>query len=159
MRFDHDSSDPPSPLAVIRGFLGTALLLTTLALVVLFFSTGHVDKQLGLTVGLLWLVWGVASDLVGRVFQPLLGFLGGQLLGGADSGPPLNIDLTRETAMLEQLMANPPSVPHREIMAGIRLAEIYRMHQGDRAKSDALLARLRAKYPEARELRHDFVDS
>src|SRR5262245_32850277 len=106
MRFDHDSSDPPSPLAVIRGFLGTALLLTTLALVVLFFSTGHVDKQLGLTVGLLWLVWGVASDLVGRVFQPLLGFLGGQLLGGADSGPPLNIDLTRETAMLEQLMAN-----------------------------------------------------
>lgn len=159
MRFGHDSSDPPSPLTVVRGFLGAALLLTTVALGILFLSTGHLDKQLGLTVGLLWVIWGVLNDLVGRVFQPLLGFLGGQLLGGADSGPPVTIDLARETEMLERLMADPPPKPHREIIAGIRLAEIYRMHQGDRAKSDALLARLRAKYPDARELRHEFVDS
>ena len=159
MQFGNDSSDPPSPLAVVRGFLGAALVLATVALVVLFFSTGHLDKQLGTMVGLLWLAWGVLHDLVGRVVQPLLGFLGGQLLGGTDPGPPVQIDLERETQMLESLIANPPAVPHREILAGIRLAEIYRTHQGDRAKSDALLARLRAKYPDARELRHDFVDS
>jgi len=46
-------------------------------------------------------------------------------------------------------------VPHREILAGIRLAEIYRTHQHDPAKSAALLARLRAKYPDAPELRYD----
>jgi hypothetical protein len=159
MRFDYDSSDPPSPLAVVRGFLGAALLLASIGLVVGFMSTGHLDRSVAALVGVLWLIWGVLHDLVGRIFQPLLGFLGGQLLGGADAGPPVQIDLARETAMLERLMENPPPVPHREIIAGIRLAEIYRTHQGDRAKSDALLARLRAKYPEARELRHDFVDS
>ena len=159
MRFDHDSSDPPSPLTVVRGFLGAAMGIATVALVVLFFSTGHLDRQLATMVGLLWLAWGVLHDVVGRVVQPLMGFLGGQLLGGSDSGPPVRIDLDRETAMLEELIAHPPPVPHREILAGIRLAEIYRTHQGDRAKSDALLAHLRAKYPDARELRHDFVDS
>jgi hypothetical protein len=159
MRFHNDSSDPPSPLAVVRGFLGAALLLATVGLVVGFVYTGHLDKRAGAFVGVLWIAWGVLNDVVGRIFQPLLGFLGGQLLGGADAGPPVRIDLARETEMLEGLMANPPPVPHREIIAGIRLAEIYRQHQGDQAKSDALLARLRAKYPDARELRHDFVDS
>lgn len=159
MQFGNDSSDPPSPLAVVRGFLGLALVLASVALVVLFFSSGHLDMHLATWVGLLWLAWGVLHDLMGRVIQPLLAFLGGQLLGGTDAGPPVQIDLERETQMLEGLMANPPPVRHREIIAGIRLAEIYRTHQSDRAKSDALLARLRAKYPDARELRHDFVDS
>jgi len=139
--------------------MGAALLLASLGLVVGFIYSGRLDTRVGALVGVLWLAWGVLHDVIGRVFQPLLGFLGGQLLGGADPGPPVQIDLKRETEMLEGLIANPPPVPHREIIAGIRLAEIYRTYQGDRAKSDALLARLRAKYPDARELRHDFVDS
>jgi len=159
VRFDYDPSDPPSPLAVVRGFLGAALVVATVALVIAFFSSGHVDTRLATWVGVLWLVWGVLHDVLAVIVQPFLGFLTGQLAGGEDAGPPLQIDLERETEMLERIVADPPSVPHREILAGIRLAEIYRTHQGDRAKSDALIGRLRAKYPDAPELRHDFVDS
>jgi hypothetical protein len=64
----------------------------------------------------------------------------------------VRIDIEQETQMLEALLAHPPPVRHRELLAGIRLAEIYRTHQHDRGKSDALLARLRAKYPDAHEL-------
>lgn len=159
VRFDYDPSDPPSPLAVVRGFLGAALVLATAVLVIELVSTRRLDRQFAAMVGVLWIVWGVLHDVIAGVVQPFLGFLAGQLTGGADPGPPVEIDLARETEMLERLIADPPPVPHREILAGIRLAEIYRTNQGDRPKSDALLARLRAKYPDAPELRHDFVDS
>jgi hypothetical protein len=43
--------------------------------------------------------------------------------------------------------------PHHEIIMGIRLAEIYRINQHDPAKAAALVARLRAKYPDAPELK------
>ncbi len=105
-------------------------------------------------VGALWILWGVFHDVVGFIVQPLANLLGGALTGTADAGPPLTIDIDRETAMLERLVADPPPVPHREILAGVRLAEIYRTHQHDPSKSAALLARLRAKYPDAPELRH-----
>jgi len=155
VRFDYDSSDPPSPLTIVRWFLGFALGSATIALFVVYLKTGHLETRLAAFVGTLWVLWGVFHDLIGTILQPFLGFLGGHLAGGANAGPPLRIDMARETAMLEQLMADPPPVPHREILAGIRLAEIYRTHQRDQAKSDALLARLRAKYPDARELKHD----
>jgi len=151
----NDSSDPPSPLRVVRGILGGALVVGTAILAILYFSSGHVDGHWVTFVAVLWLFWGVFSDLFGMLLQPFAALLGGQLIGGADAGPPVQIDIERETEMLERLVANPPPVRHREILAGIRLAEIYRTHQHDLPKSAALLARLRAKYPEARELLHD----
>jgi hypothetical protein len=120
-----------------------------------YFDSGHVDSRWVGFIAALWLFWGVFSDLFGLLLQPFAALLGGQLLGGQDSGPPVQIDIERETEMLERLVTHPPPVPHREILAGIRLAEIYRTHQHDLPKSEALLARLRAKYPEARELLHD----
>lgn len=157
MQLNYDPSDPPSPLAVVRAALGVALVVATVILGVLYFDTGHLDSHFVALVAALWLFWGVFHDLLALLVQPLAAILGAELTGGQDPGPPLRIDIERETEMLELLVANPPPVPHREILAGIRLAEIYRTHQHDLSKSDALLARLRAKYPEARELRHDIT--
>jgi hypothetical protein len=154
VRFN-DSSDPPSPLSVVRRMLGGALVVGTVILAVVYFDSGHVDGRWVTFIAALWLFWGVFSDLFGLLLQPFAALLGGQVIGGQDSGPPAQIDIERETEMLEHLVTNPPPVPHREILAGIRLAEIYRTHQHDGPKSAALLARLRAKYPEARELLHD----
>jgi len=36
----------------------------------------------------------------------------------------------------------------------VRLAEIYRLHQRDAAKAEALIARLEGKYPNAPELKY-----
>jgi hypothetical protein len=152
--FDLDPSDPPSPLTVVRGILGAALLVATLIVLVDFFATGHLDPRFVGLLGTLWIFWLVFHDVLGVVLQPLAGWLGGQLVAGEDGGPALRIDIDQETAMLERLLADPPPVPHREILVGIRLAEIYRTHQRNQAKSDELLARLRAKYPNAPELHH-----
>jgi hypothetical protein len=148
----YDPADPPTPLAVVRGFLGVALALATAGLVVSWISDRHVPRALVALIGFLWVFWGVFHDVLGLIVQPLAGLLAGQLGGGADAGPPVRIDIEQETRMLETLLAHPPPVVHRELLAGIRLAEIYRTHQHDRGKSDALLARLRAKYPHAPEL-------
>src|SRR5689334_1533638 len=153
--FDYDPSDPPSPFAVVRGVLGGALVVATALLIVVYLDSGEVDPRFAALVGALWVLWGAFHDLIGWVVAPLAGFLGGQVTGTTLDDPSARIDIDRETAMLEQLVADPPPVPHREILAGIRLAEIYRTHQHDDAKSAALLARLRAKYPDAPELRYD----
>ena len=50
------------------------------------------------------------------------------------------------------LDADPAPPPHRVVLAGIRLAEIYRTHQHDAAKAEAVIARLVSRYPDAPEL-------
>ena len=151
----YDPSDPPSPLAVIRGIVGGVLALATLALLVSCISAGGIDWQLWGLVALLWTFWGFFEDIAAFVVRPFGGFIGRNLTGGfaggalGEAAPPITID--EEIVFLEHLVAQPPN-PHRAVMAGIRLAEIYRTHQHDQAKSDALLQRLRAQYPDAREL-------
>src|SRR2546422_494975 len=95
-----------------------------------------------------------AEDGGGLRPPPGLGqFLGDQLTGGMPGSTGITID--QETASLEHLLAaDPPPPPHRVIIAGIRLAEIYRTHQRDVPKADALIARLAAQYPDAPELRY-----
>jgi len=84
--------------------------------------------------------------------EPLGRFLGGALTGGAMPGGP-TITIDDETAMLEHVLdADPPLPRHRTVLAGIRLAEIYRTHQHDAAKAEQVIARLVARYPDAPEL-------
>ena len=40
------------------------------------------------------------------------------------------------------------------MLAGIRLAEIYRTHEHDAAKAEAVIARLISRYPDAPELKY-----
>jgi hypothetical protein len=144
--------DPPGPRTVIRGALGVALGVTVLALVIGSLATGRVAWPL------LWLalaLWGARSffgSLFDAVLGPLARFAGTALSGGA-MPPETRITIEDETATLERLVAaKPPPLPHRVIIAGIRLAEIYRTHGKDPAKADALIAGLAARYPDAPEL-------
>ena len=149
-----DFADPPSPRAVVRGILGAALALASLALIVLLVSTRQVEWRLVAFVLTLWGAWSFFDSVFGAVVEPLGRFLNNAFTGGAmPGGTAITID--EETAMLERLLAaDPPPAPHRAALAGIRLAEIYRTHQHDAAKADQLIARLVARYPDAPELRY-----
>lgn len=149
-----DFADPPSPGAVIRGILGVAMGLAGLALIVVSFGSGHIEWRLVALVLVLWGAWNFFDALFGSVVEPLGRFVGNALTGGAMPGATA-ITIQDETAMLERLLAaDPPPPPHRVVLAGIRLAEIYRTHQHDASKADALIARLVARYPDAPELKY-----
>jgi hypothetical protein len=151
----YDSSDPPSPLAIIRAMVGGVLALATLALLVSCVSSGGVEWQLWALIALLWTFWGFFEDVTAFVLRPFGGFMARSFTSGFGSGPlgdaPPPITIDEEMVFLEHMVEHPPN-PHRAVMAGIRLAEIYRTHQHDEAKSAALLDRLRAQYPDAHEL-------
>jgi len=146
--------DPPSFRGVVRAVLGVAAALAAVVLVALFASSGHVEWKLVTLILVLWGAWSACDALFASVVEPLGRFLESALTGGimpGDSG----VTIDQETASLERLLAaDPPPPAHRIILAGIRLAEIYRTHQHDLAKADALIARLATQYPDAPELKY-----
>jgi len=102
----------------------------------------------------LWAAWSFFDGLFGTLFEPLGRFMSNALTGGAMPGGT-TITIDQETEMLEHLVhSDPPPPPHRVVLAGIRLAEIYRTHQRDPAKAEALIDRLLERYPEAPELQY-----
>jgi hypothetical protein len=144
-------TDSLSPIAVVRAILGVAMAVTAAGVLVAWYSSGTLPWK---GVALLLVLSGIRS-FAGTLFDGLLApvgrFLGGALGGGLPSEPdPTTIE--DETAALERLLARDDLAQHRELLAGIRLAEIYRLQQHDPAKADALIERLRAKYPDAHEL-------
>ena len=149
-----DFADPPSLRRVMRGMLGAALALSGVALVAVSISTRHIEWRLVTLVLTLWAAWSFLDGLFGTLVEPLGRFMSNALTGGAMPGETM-ITIDQETEMLEHLVhSDPPSPPHRVVLAGIRLAEIYRTHQRDAAKAEALIARLLERYPEAPELQY-----
>jgi hypothetical protein len=147
-----DLADPPSPRAVVRGILGTASVLVGVALIVVSIAEGHVEWRLVALLLSLWGAWSFFGALLDSVVEPLGRFVGSALTGGAMPGDRA-ITIDDETAMLERLLdADPPPPQHRVVLAGIRLAEIYRTHQHDAAKAQQVINRLVARYPDAPEL-------
>ncbi|MGH7567896.1 MAG: hypothetical protein ACREL9_02840 [Gemmatimonadales bacterium] len=138
--------DPPSPIAVVRGIFGVALAIATAAFVWSSVSAGALNWRAGALILALWVAWGIVADVVHTVLEPLGGFLIDVLSGG---GRAITVD--EEATMLEHDIAQPIE-PEREILKGIRLAEIYRVHRHNKPLADALLDRLLTKYPNAREL-------
>ncbi|HJQ65591.1 MAG TPA: hypothetical protein VJ816_04400 [Gemmatimonadales bacterium] len=136
----------------VRRFLGLSALVAVGLLIFLLVSTGQVEWKLVTLVGFLWAAWSFIGGLYSQVIEPAGRFLANQLTGNV-SMPGTTETIDEQTARLERLLEQ-ETAPHHEIMVGIRLAEIYRTRQKDSAKSDALLARLRAKYPDAPELTH-----
>ena len=149
-----DFADPPSLRGVMRGILGTALALGCVALVAVSISTRHIEWRLVSLVLTLWAAWSFFDGLFGTLVEPLGRFLSNALTGGAMPGGT-TITIDQETEMLEHLVhSEPPPPPHRVVLAGVRLAEIYRTHQRDPAKAEALIDRLLERYPEAPELQY-----
>ncbi len=149
-----DFADPPSLRGVVRGILGAALALGCVALVAVSISTRHIEWRLVTLVLTLWAGWSFFDGLVGTLLEPLGRFMSNALTGGTMPGGT-TITIDQETEMLEHLVhSDPPPPPHRVVLAGIRLAEIYRTHQRDPAKAEALIDRLLERYPEAPELQY-----
>jgi hypothetical protein len=149
-----NSEDPPSARVVVRGVLGGATLLAGVALLALLVGSGRVEWKLVTLVLVLWGAYGFFDSLLGGLVEPFGRFLAGQLFG-ADLPGAARLTIDQETAALERLVtADTPPSAHRAILAGIRLAEIYRTHQHDAAKADTLIARLAAQYPDAPELQY-----
>jgi len=149
-----DFADPPSLRGVMRGILGAALALGCVALVAVSISTRHIEWRLVSLVLTLWAAWSFFDGLFGTLLEPLGRFMSNALTGGAMPGGT-TITIDQETEMLEHLVhSDPPPPPHRVVLAGIRLAEIYRTHQRDPAKAEALIDRLLERYPEAPELQY-----
>src|SRR5437762_12460424 len=149
-----DVTDPLSVRMVVRGILGAAMALAGLALVVVSIAAEHIEWRLGALVLALWGAWSFFDSLFGWVLEPLGEFVGNALTGGAMPGDRA-ITIQDETTMLERLVdADPPPPPHRVVLAGIRLAEIYRTHDHDPAKAEAVIARLISRYPDAPELKY-----
>jgi hypothetical protein len=136
----------------VRRFLGVSTLVAVGLLIFLLISTGQVEWKLVTLVGFLWAAWSFIGGLYSQVIEPAGRFLANQLTGNV-SMPGTTETIDEQTARLERLLEQ-ETAPHHEIMVGIRLAEIYRTRQKNTAKSAALLARLRAKYPNAPELTH-----
>jgi hypothetical protein len=145
--------DSPSPRAVFGRILGAATLLAVLVLLGVLLDSGRIEWKLVTLVGILWAAWGFLGGLFTQVFEPAGRFLANQFTGNLPM-PEQDYTIDEQTARLEHLMTQGLR-PHQEILIGVRLAEIYRTHQRDEAKSAALLARLRDQYPDAPELFHD----
>jgi hypothetical protein len=139
--------DPPSPLVVFRRIMGGALVLAILALVVELLASGDLEWRLVALVLALWTMWGAGAELYERIFAPLARFLFGQVFSGR------LITLDDEVADLEHRLADGRLPPEREILATIRLAEIYQRYRADLPRATELLDRLLVKYPDSRELR------
>lgn len=136
--------EPPSPLAVVRRILGPALAVAGIAVLVRFLLTGQLGGPLLALFAVLWAAYGAATGFFHVVAEPVAG-LWTRLMGGSA------ITLADEIATLEHLLTQ--ELPReREIQSALRLAEIFRKYRRDARRADALLARLRHKYPDAPEL-------
>ena len=143
----YDPLDPPDPISVVRRLFIGALVVAAVAAVAAALASGEVPWRLLALVGVLWTMWAFASQLYEVAIAPLGRFLHQQVFTGSV------ITLDDEIADLEARLAGGRLPPAREILAGIRLAEIYRERLADRPRADALLDRLAVKYPESTELR------
>ena len=135
-----------SPSAVGRTFLGAATVLTAL---------------LGLTgdarwfaasgaFGTVWWAWDFLSD---SVFGPLVSWLLGILTGSATVEEPPDLTLDDTIRLLEDHLTADGVTRHVQIQAALRLSEIYRLNQKDPVKAKAVIERVRARWPDAPELR------
>lgn len=143
--------DGDDPAAAVRGVFLAVVAMATIGFVVAWVAEGHIDDKMAAFLGVLWMYWVIAGD-VRRVFiEPIRRLMRAQLVGGVADGVPM-ITRDEEIAYLEKLAADPHADRHRALVGGIRLAELYRTALHDQAKSDALLAQLAARYPDAPEL-------
>ena len=144
-----DSDDPFD--AARAAIAGIFLFIGVIGLIAFVATRSGLSLTLA---GAAWTLWGIISGLLNTVLEPLTNILGNLLTGGSVGvgGTATPLTASDEAAMLERLLEQSRPA-HDQILTGIRLAEIYRTHDRDPAKADALIGRLCEQYPDARELR------
>lgn len=147
-----DPREPQDPRAALRRIVGGVALVAWVLVGLSWWSSGSIDWTIVGFAAALWAAYGFLTTIVDNLAD-LGRFIGNQFTGNVALPVPQDT-IDDQTARLERMLAQPLE-RHREILIGIRLAEIYRTHQIDQAKSDALLELLRTKYPDAPELFHN----
>jgi hypothetical protein len=136
-----DTSDPPSPPAIVRRFATAAAVVALGAFGYEWLSTGRGDWKLIAFAGLVLTLTDVFATFLEMAGSALSRMFHGSV-----------ITLDDEIADLEHRLADPTLEAEREIPAALRLAEIYRKYRHDSRRAEGLVGRVRAKYPDAPEL-------
>lgn len=146
-----DPREPQDPRAALRRIIGGVTVAAWAFAGFAWWSSGSIDWT---AVGFAGAMWGIYSFLttIADTATDLGRFVANQFTGNVALPVPQDT-IDAQTDRFERMLQEPLD-RHREILIGIRLAEIYRTHQLDEAKSTALLDRLRARYPDAPELFH-----
>jgi hypothetical protein len=126
---------------VVRRFALVAAAAALAAFAYEWLSSGQGDWKLLAFAGLVLTLTDVFATFLGMAGTVLSRFFQGS-----------SITLDDEIADLEQRLADPTLPAEHEIPAALRLAEIYHKYRHDSHRAEALVARVRAKYPHAREL-------
>jgi len=147
-----DPREPQDPRAALRRIVGGVALVAWVLAGLSWWSSGSIDWSIVGFAGAMWAAYSFLTTIVDNLAD-LGRFIGNQFTGNVALPVPQDT-IDDQTARLERMLAQPLE-RHREILIGIRLAEIYRTHQLDEAKSAALLERLLTKYPDAPELFHN----
>lgn len=142
---------PEDPRVALRRIIGGVTVVAWVLAGVSWVSSGSIDWALVGFAGTMWAIYSFLTTIVDTA-SDLGRFVMNQFTGNVALPVPQDT-IDAQTARFERMLAEPLD-RHREILIGIRLAEIYRTHELDDAKSTALLDRLRAKYPDAPELFH-----
>jgi hypothetical protein len=135
-----------SPSAVGRAMFGVATVLTVLLGLLgdarWFAASG--------AFGTAWWAWDFLWD---NVVGPLGGWFTGMLTGSATVEDPPDLTLDDTIRLLESHLAADGVTRHVQIQSALRLAEIYRLNRKEPEKAEAVLERVRARWPDAPELK------
>ena len=126
---------------LVRRFAAGAAALALAAFAYQWLSTGRGDWKLIAFAGLVLTLTDIFASFLGMAGSVLTRFFQGS-----------TITLEDEIADLEQRLADPALPAEHEIPMALRLAEIYRKYRHDSHRAAGLVARIRAKYPNAPEL-------
>ncbi|MGA2383427.1 MAG: hypothetical protein ABSG61_08325 [Gemmatimonadales bacterium] len=139
---------PTSPGVVGRRFFATATVAAALLGLLgdprWFAASG--------AFGIAWWGWDAIWE---NVFGPFGAWFTGMLAGtsGVEAPPDLTVD---DTIRLLEGHLSADAVPrHVQIQSALRLAEIYRLAKEDPQRARDVIARVRARWPDAPELQRE----
>ena len=135
-----------SPSAVGRTFLGGATIVTAVM--------GVAGDRRWLAAsgafGIAWWGWDFVWE---NVLGPLGGLFTGILGGTVTVEDPPDLTLDDTVRLLESHLSAEGVPRHVQIQSALRLAEIYRLSRNDPARADAVIQRVRERWPDAPELK------
>jgi hypothetical protein len=100
--------------------------------------------------GTAWWAWDFLWD---NVLGPAGGWFVGMLTGAATADQPPQLTLEDTIRLLENHLGADGVPRHVQIQSALRLAEIYRLNRKDPARADEVIRRVRARWPDAAELK------